>query len=183
MEGMESPAMPAPSQTLWDRVVAAVTLKPEVYRQLAADRSATGQAILVVVLAGLIAGLSSIFVGEFGIGDWIGAGIGAIVGVFIFTAIMLLIGKLFGGVGGYMGLLRGLSFAYVPATLGIIPVIGSLVGGIWVIVAAVVAVREIHGISQGKAVATVLIPVGIFLLLALLFFAAALVAMFGARGG
>lgn len=163
MEGMESRPLPAP--TIKDRLVAAVTLKPEVYRQLGADQSATGQAVTVVVVAALVSGLSTIFTGEFGFIGWIVSAILTAVLFGVFVAILWGIGKLFAGVADYMSLFRGLGFAYAPTALGIIPVIGGLVGGIWAIVASIVAVREIHRVSQGAAVATVLIPVGVLLIL------------------
>jgi hypothetical protein len=56
MEGGE--ATPA-STSLQDRVTAAVMLKPWVYRELAADGSATGQAVLVAFLAALVSGLGA----------------------------------------------------------------------------------------------------------------------------
>jgi hypothetical protein len=38
----------------------------------------------------------------------------------------------------FMGLFRGLAFAYIPSAVGIIPWVGGLVGRIWSIVAATV---------------------------------------------
>lgn len=179
MEGMESTPTPAPAPTLKDRVVAAVTLKPEVYRELGADESATGQAAIVVAAAALLSGLGALFIGDFRIGAWIGGAVIALVVFAVWVLIIWLIGKLFGGTADYMSLFRGLGFAYAPIGLGIIPIIGGLVGGIWAIVASIVGAREIHRLSQGSAVATVLIPIGVLLILALTVFAAVMAMLFG----
>ncbi len=42
--------------------------------------------------------------------------------------------------------------------LNFIPLCGGLIGGVWYIVAMIIGVREAHGISTGKAVVGVLLP-------------------------
>lgn len=174
---------PVATGSLWDRVVAAVTLKPEVYREVGADQSATGQAALVVVGAALISGLGTIFIGDFGIGGWIVGAIFAIIVFAIWVGILWLIAKLFDGQADYMSLFRGLGFAYAPVSLGIIPILGGFVGGIWALVAAIVGVREIEGFTTGKAAAVVLIPVAVLFVLGLLVAAVAGFALLGMLGG
>ena len=55
----------------------------------------------------------------------------------------------------------------MPTALGIIPVVGGLVGGIWSIICAIRAVKETQSVSQGAAVAIVLIPVAILFVIGL----------------
>ena len=69
----------------------------------------------------------------------------------------LVTGSQFGGQGNFIGMFRGIGYAAAPVAVGVIPFIGAFVGGVWAMAATVVAVREIHKISTGKAVATVLI--------------------------
>lgn len=172
------------ADTLWDRIMAAVTLKPEVYRELGADQSATGQAAIVVVAAALISGLSVLIgPGRFGIGAWIGGAVFAIIIFAIWVGLLWLIAKLFDGQADYMSLFRGLGFAYAPVSLGIVPIIGGIVGGIWALVAAIIGVREIESFTTGKAAAVVLIPVAVLFVIGLLLAAVAGFALMGMLGG
>lgn len=175
---------PVSAGTIWDRVVAAVTLKPHVYREVAADRAATLQAAIVVVGAALVSGLSALIgPGRFGVGSWLAGAILAVVFFVIWVGILWLIGKAFGGTADFVGLFRGLGFAYAPVSLGIVPVIGGVVGGIWAVVAAIVGVREIEGVTGGKAAAIVLIPVAVLLVLGVVLGALAGLALMGMLGG
>ncbi|MDH3308765.1 MAG: YIP1 family protein [Acidimicrobiia bacterium] len=148
---------------IWSRVLRAVKLEPELYREVADDDAATGQAFVVAIGAALIGGFGTMLISsDSGVGGWLGGAIiGAPIGLVIFSAIALGLGKLFSGQGSFNQLLRGLGFAVAPNALGIIPILGGIVGGIWMIACAVVGVREIHKISTGAAVAVVLIPVAI----------------------
>lgn len=58
---------------------------------------------------------------------------------------------------------RVLSYAYSGNLFGIIPFIGSTIGGIYSLVLTIFGVREGHGISTGKAVLAVLLPLIILL--------------------
>lgn len=162
-----------------DRVKRIVTLDVSAYTEVAEDEAATGPAFLVAMATALLSGLGTAFTTDgFGIGSALGAAlIGAPIGLLIGSGIFFLIGKLFGGQGEYIGLLRAFGHASAPQALGIIPVIGSFVGGIWSIVCFVIAVREIHKISTGLAVVVVLIPAVVLVGLLFLLFAALFVAV------
>lgn len=70
--------------------------------------------------------------------------------------------KLFGGTGGEYGLtMRVFAYAYSPQILGIVPVAGSIAGFIWMVVVAIIGVREAHRTTNGRAVAAILIPLAI----------------------
>jgi len=85
-----------------------------------------------------------------------------------------LIGKLFSGKAEFMQMFRPLGYAYAPSALSIVPFIGGLVGGIWSLVCAVIAVRESEEVTTGSAVAIVLIPSAVLLIIAVVFVAALL---------
>jgi hypothetical protein len=83
---------------------------------------------------------------------------------------------LLGGKGGYAGLFTGLGFASLPNALGIPAMLlprllggaGSALAGlvnlgalVWAVVLSVIAVRENHEFSTGRAVAALLIPVAV----------------------
>lgn len=70
--------------------------------------------------------------------------------------------RLFGGAsGGFTLTARVFAFAYSPQVLGVVPVIGSIAGFVWMVVVAIVGVREAHHTSTGKAAAAILIPLAI----------------------
>lgn len=104
-----------------------------------------------------------------------------LIGLAIGTGILKLTSLMFGGKGSYKGLFCGLAFATVPnvfsAPIQVLQLLGGvggqILGGlisvgvsIWVIVLAVIAVRENNAFSTGKAVGAVLLPIAaIFLFL------------------
>lgn len=165
-------------QQIIDRVTRIVKLQPDAYTEVSADETATAPAFVVAVLASLLGGIGTAFTNaDFGIGSAIiGAIVFAPLGLLLVTGIFHLLAKMFGGSAEYMGLLRPLGHGYAPAALGIIPFVG-LLGSIWVLACSVIAVREVEGLSTGKAVAVVLIPAAILFLIALVLIAA-VVALF-----
>ncbi len=158
------------SGTMMNRVVRAVKLDPTLYREVSGDGSKTTEAMIVVALAALIGGLGPILgPGHFRVGGWILAAILApTLFLAIGTGVLWLIGKLFSGKAEFMQMFRPLGYAYAPYALGIIPFIGGIIGGIWALVCAVIAVRESEEVSTGAAVAIVLIPAAILFILMLI---------------
>lgn len=159
-----------------ERVKRAVTLSPGVYQEIGNDPQATSQAIIVAAAAALIGGLGALFGGRFG--GWILSPIYAVVGLAIGTAILFLLSRMFKAQGTYIQLFRGLGFATAPQALNLIPVIGGIVGGIWSLILAIRAVKETQQVTDGAAVAIVLIPaliIGFLLFLLLVVLSIALV--------
>ena len=149
------------SGALVARMQGAARLNPHTYEEVERDTTATGQAAIVVVLAAVAAGIGSIR------DEWVGGLIGGIftgvIGWAFFAGIAFLIGtRLLAGAATsatWGQLLRTLVLAYTPSLLavfGFIPVLGPLlafVGGVWFIVASVIALRHALDISTGRAVA------------------------------
>jgi hypothetical protein len=142
-----------------ERVKRAVTLSPGVYQEIGNDPQGTTQAIIVTVAASLIGALGTLFGGRFV--SWIMAGVFAVVGLAIGSAILFLLSRVFKGQGTYIQLFRGLGFATAPQALGLIPILGGIVGGIWSLILAIRAVKETQQVTDGAAVAIVLIPAAI----------------------
>lgn len=67
-----------------------------------------------------------------------------------------------------------------PQLLNIIPFIGPVIGGIWVVVLWVIGLREAHETTTGKALAAVLVPFGLLVLLGIMF--AIIAVLIGAAG-
>jgi hypothetical protein len=129
-----------------DRAVGAAKLDVRIYEEIEADESAFGQAMVVVVLSSVAAGIGS------GQGRLITGAIGALIAWFIWALLTYVIGtKLLAqpqtkaDVGQ---LLRTIGFASSPGILrvfGILPAIGGLVmlvTSLWLLAAMVVAVRQ-----------------------------------------
>ena len=106
--------------------------------------------------------------GEF-IGSVIFAPIGGVIGVFVVAGIGQLVVRLVVGAtnSGFGATFRVASYTGVTSLVSWIPIIGGLLA-LYGIYLAVVGIREMHGMTTGKAVLVVLIPVIVVVVLALL---------------
>jgi hypothetical protein len=59
---------------------------------------------------------------------------------------------------GFASTFRAISYSYSAALFYIVPLIGTLVGGVYLMILAILGVREGHETSTGKAVLAVLLP-------------------------
>ena len=60
---------------------------------------------------------------------------------------------------GFEATFRAISYSYSAQLFYIVPFIGNLVGGIYLLILTIIGVREGHGITTGRAVLAVLLPV------------------------
>lgn len=144
-----------------NRLLRAAKLDPDLYEEVEADRSATGQAIGTVVLASVAAGVGGQLSGSlYGLGLHT---LVTLIGWFIWAFLSFFIGtKLLPQkqTQANMGeLLRCTGFSSAPGfiqVLGIIPGLGTivrLVAWIWMLIAFVVAVRQaLDYTGTGRAV-------------------------------
>ncbi len=125
----------------------------------------------------------------FGSGLMSGMGAGIGLGIFMFVALMFLgiIGVFVGGavyhifvyiVGGRKGIgqtIKAIMYGSTPLLFGWIPLI-NIIAGIWSLIIEIVGVRQLHGISTGRAIiAIVLVPVVIGIIIILLAIMAAFI--------
>lgn len=84
-----------------------------------------------------------------------------VVVLFIFSGIYHLMLMIVGGATrGFESTFRAVAYSTGSASLfQIVPLCGSIAGGIWTIVITIIGLREMHKTSTGKAVAAVLLPV------------------------
>jgi hypothetical protein len=155
---------------LVDRAMRAARLEQAVYEEVEADTTATTQAATIVVIGAVAAGLAG---GLAAPGDLIGGLIGGIIsgilGWAVYAYVAFLVGtKLLAGPQTHADwgqVARTLGFANAPRALlilGIIPglfAIVSLVVGIWVLVATVIALRASLDVSTGRAVGVAIVSV------------------------
>jgi len=149
--------------TFTRRLIGAATLKAGVYEEVEADRAATGQAALVVLLSSLAAGIGSIGAGAFEIRGIVIGTLGGFAGWVSWAALTYLIGTRLlpePQTRANLGeLLRTLAFAATPGLfriVGAVPILrwpAFVVTALWMLVAMVVAVR--HALdyrSTGRAI-------------------------------
>jgi hypothetical protein len=152
--------------SLTERMVGAAKLDPSTYEEVEADATATPQAMLVVVLANLAAGVGALRL--VGIGGLLVATLVSLIGWFAWAFVTYFVGTRFlagprtqADVGQ---LLRTLGFSASPGlirVLGIIPglnTVVSFIAAVWMLVAMVIAVRQaLDYDTTGRAVAVCLI--------------------------
>ena len=135
---------------LTDRMIRAARLDVGLYEEVEADQGATGQAMAVVVLSSVAAGVAT--VATRGIGGIVLGTVGALVSWVVWAYLTYLIGTRLlpepqtkADVGA---LLRTLGFASSPGVIrvvGIVPgltMLSFLVAAVWMLVTMVVAVRQ-----------------------------------------
>ena len=163
-----------------DRMIRAAKLDVSLYEEVEADKSAMTQAMGVVVLSSVAAGLGAMSHGEFGVRGIVVITIVALIGWFIWAVLTYLIGtKLLpepqtsADIGE---LLRTIGFSSSPGVirvLGIIPPltwIVFVVADIWMLIAMVIAVRQaLDYKGTGRAVGVCLIGGIIYALFLALF--------------
>ena len=163
-----------PQRSIVDRMRGAAMLDVATYEEVEADRSATGQAFVVVVIVAICAGIGRIGDGSTGV---IAGVIGAIIAWLVWSGVTMIVGtKLFGGTADWGELLRTIGFAQTPgilAILGIIPLLGwiaVIAASIWQLIAGVIAIRQALDFSTGKAVATAIISwIAVMIIMAVIF--------------
>jgi len=133
-----------------DRMIRAAKLDVNLYEEVEADKSAMGQAMAVIVLSSVAAGVGTI--GTIGLMGLALGTIAALLTWFIWAFLTYFIGTRLlpepQTKADYGELLRTIGFSSSPGVLrvlGIIPAIGGILNfliGIWMLVAMVIAVRQ-----------------------------------------
>ena len=148
-----------------NRMMRAARLDPQLYEEVEADAGAMGQAVGVVVLASVAAGIG---MGGLGIGEILFATVGALVGWFIWAGLTYVIGTRLlpepQTEADVPQMLRTIGFASAPGIIRILGVIPGLtwaifaIASVWTLVAMIVAVRQaLDYKSTGRAVAVCVI--------------------------
>ena len=149
-----------------ERVIGAAKLDVRIYEEVEADRTAMGQAMGVVVLSSLAAGIGMI--GRAGAPGLIVGVLAALIGWFMWAWLTYIIGTRLLPMpqthADWGQLLRTTGFSAAPGILrilGVVPLLGGLVlfiTGIWMLVAMVIAVRQsLDYTSTGRAIGVCLI--------------------------
>jgi hypothetical protein len=156
--------------TWMQRVVGAAKLDVATYEEVEADKSATGQAMLVVVLSSVAAGIGAYEQGVRGIA---GMALGSLLGWFVWAFLTWFIGTKIlpeRETKADLGeLLRTIGFSASPGflrVLGVVPILGGLVGivvAVWMLMAMVVGVRQaLDYKGTGRAVLVCLLGFAVY---------------------
>ena len=151
-------------QSIIDRMIRAARLDPQLYEEVEHDRSATGQAMLVVVLGAIAGGIGAL---SGGIAGLVVGVVASLVGWVVYAYIAYWVGtNIFKGPhteATWGQLLRTLGFANSPRilmVLVVIPVVGIFVGlavFIWLLFTTVVAIRHALDFNTWRAIATAVV--------------------------
>jgi hypothetical protein len=155
-----------PPMTFGQRVSGVLRLQAATFEEIEADRSATGQAVAVVVIASVAAGIGAGFL--LGPLALVRETLAALIGWVMWAGVTYLIGSRLlpePGTKTDMGeLLRVIGFSYAPNVFNIfafIPVLGWIVRGVvafWLLAATIIAVRQaLDYRSTARAAAVVFI--------------------------
>ena len=175
---------------LTGRMIGAMQADVKTFTEIEADRSAMGQAITVIVIAGVAALIGNIF--RSGIVTGVISLIGSLLGYALFSLMAFLIGTKVmpepATKADFNETFRVVGFSASPGVfnvLAIVPYLGPLISlfiGLWSLVIAVVAVREVLDYSNtGRAIIVCLIALVICIIVWTLVMLPILGAMFVAR--
>jgi hypothetical protein len=144
-----------------DRMVKSARLNRHMFLSLKKDHTATGQALIVLVLAGASFGFGlSMSIGENALLVLLGVILGAIVSIvlgFVWLSLTFLIGtRLFGGTADYWSLARPVFFASSPGLVFLIMSIpvslvadaARAIGVAWIAISTVIAVKTALGLDS-----------------------------------
>ena len=163
-----------------NKAIEIVKLNGLVAAEVGRDEQSLQPGLVFVAVSGVAAGVGSIF-RHGGLGGLIALPITAIVGYLVGVGMLHLVATIaFGGKGDFMSLFQAESHASIIGWAGIIPIIGTFVG-LWHLPVTVVILENVYEMPRDKAIATVAVIAGFFLLLGLvmaLFFGA----LFGLLG-
>jgi len=160
------------------RILRAIKLEAQLFEEVEADQTALPQALGIVILSSLAVGLAALSKGL--VASVFSGTLGALLGWFVWSYLIFFIGTRWlpgpETKADYGQVLRTIGFAAAPgliAIIGILPflyTLAILVSTIWMLVATIIAVRQVLDYqSIGRAVIVSLIGWIIFMLISWLF--------------
>ena len=165
-------------------MVRAARLEVNLYEEVEADTTATGQAFVAVILVSLATGIGAGIAGlstKGGIGFLLGlitVLVASIVGWLAWSFFAYILGtKVFKGpetLATWGELLRTIGFSNSPGALRLfsfIPFLGGIIAfaaSVWALIAGVIAVRQALDFSTGRAIATCIVGWIIYMLIVFL---------------
>lgn len=147
------------------RAIEILKLNGAAAAQVGRDPASLPPGLVFVAVAGAAGALG----GRGGLGGMIAGSVGSVIACAVGVGILHLVATvLFGAKGDYVALLRAESHAAVLGWAGIVPVVGAL-AGLWHLPVSVVILQSVYGMAREKAIGTVAVVVGLFLLVGAVF--------------
>ena len=153
--------------TMLDRMVKSARLNSTNFLSLKDDPTATGQALVVLALAGTSFGIGfTMSIGVTSLWVLLGAIIGAVIGIvlgFVWVSLTFLIGtRIFRATSDYWSLARPIFFASSPGLVFLLMLIpesfvsdiARAVGVAWIAISTVVAVKAALGLDSQRSLLT-----------------------------
>jgi hypothetical protein len=145
------------------RIRRAAQLDTRFYRSVADEPAFTREAVGVAIGSALVAGLGLALLRIITPLWWLIGSLGwATLALGLGTWFVVRVGAMLGGTARYDQMLRALGYAMAPQALGFVPIadfsLGFLAGASWATTCAVIAVREVHRVPTGAAVALIVAP-------------------------
>jgi hypothetical protein len=136
-------------------VTRVVLLDVDFFKEAALDKSLNVQAAIIVVVASGLAGVGSAIAENVPVIASIAVGmVAGVLGWLLWSGVSFALGtRVFGGDSTYDEMLRVIGFAFAPLAIGVIPYLG-FPAAVWMLLAAVIAVREGLEIPTPKALVT-----------------------------
>ncbi|MGI9529036.1 MAG: YIP1 family protein [Acidimicrobiia bacterium] len=155
--------------TWFRNIIRALMLDADFYNEAEVDRSMTVQAVCVVIVATTLSGIGSAIATDASIVlGAIAGGLTGVLGWLLWSWIALVVGtKVFKGLADYGEMIRVIGFAFAPLAIGVVPWLG-FVGAAWSLVAATIGIREGMDFDTKRAIGTVAVGWGAWLLLSVL---------------
>jgi hypothetical protein len=155
------------------RVIGVFKLDSKTFEEIEHNTSLTLYAAIIVALVSLVSGVGSGIRGAIFHTSVLGGFFGSLIGTFlawiIWAVVTWFVGtRFFKGEATIDEMLRVIGFAYIPLFLSIIPCIGSLIGGIWALIAGFIAVRQGLDLDNTKTLITVVVGFLGFIILTIL---------------
>ena len=164
-------------RTMLDRMVKSARLNRDTFLELKEDSTVTGQALIVLALAGASFGVGFVAaIGSNGIGIQLGAVFGAVVSIalgMVWVSLTFLIGRrLFGGnselliIGKpvFFSTSPGLVFLIMSIPVSPIPDVARAIGVAWIAISTVIAVKTAMGLDTQRSLVIFIIVTFIVLL-------------------
>ena len=133
-------------QQTWNRVVAMLKLEPGTAEEIGRDPESTKQGLAVAAVANALASLLALPLLPIVVPLAVGM---TAIAAKAYSLIALLFTD---DVPPYSHWLRAMLFASAPGALGIVPFVGTFVGGVYSVVLQIVAIRDLARIPTGTAI-------------------------------
>ena len=154
-----------------ERIIGVFKLDANTFEEIEHDPNATSRALIIVAVVAFFGAIGAGVGAAAGIGDssvvggFFGSLIWTFVGWGLWSAITYFVGtSLFNGKATIDEMLRVIGFAYAPQVLAIIPCCGSIVGGIWSLIAGFIAIRQGLDLDNTNACLTVIVGFVIYMI-------------------